>query len=401
MRKRNLNRLIAWAVPTAVVAGGLLAATTLLAQGMRPAAMKPKAAPKAAMKPAGMAAGMAATDAKKPVIAPKDAKLELAKVGDITITVANLAQRINRMSRYVRGRYQSLEKKRALLDSMIEFEVLAKEAARRGFAKHPDVVRMLRQVMIQRLRQKVVEDKVKRADIKAEDIKGYYDKHKAQYNKPETVRVSHILLRSKGEANSVLKQVKAKGNDPRAFRALVKKHSTDEATKRRAGDLRYFTKNDKRVPKEVVDAAFKLEKRGDVGGPVKSRVGWHVIKLTHRRKAINRSVDDAKVKQQIVTRILRDRRRKALEGFKKDLRTNATVKVHEAELKAVKIDTTIQRRRGFRGPHGRFGKMRGMRPGRMGGRRPGRFGRGRGRGRGMGPRRGRPVRIRRPKAGPK
>ncbi|MFH2009953.1 MAG: peptidyl-prolyl cis-trans isomerase [bacterium] len=400
MRKRNLNRLIVWAIPAVVVAGGLVGATTLLAQGMRPAAPKPKAAPKAAMKPAGMAAGMAAKpEAGKPVIPPKDAKLELAKVGDITITVGDLALRINRMSRYVRGRYESLEKKRALLDSMIEFEVLAKEAARRGFDKHPDVVRMLRQVMIQRLRQKVVEDKVKREDIKDVDIKGYYEKHKAQYNKPETVRVSHILLRSKGEADAVLKEVKAKGNDPRAFRELVKKHSTDEATKRRAGDLRYFTKDDKRVPKEVVDAAFKLEKRGDVGGPVKSRVGWHVIKLTHRRTAINRSVDDAKVKQQIVTRILRDRRREALESFKKDLRAKATVKIHDEQLKAVKIDTTIQQRGGFRGPHGQAGKMRGMRPGRMGGRRPGQLGP---RGRGMGPRgSGRPVRIRRPMAAPK
>lgn len=406
MMKRNLNRWIAWAAPVVVVA--MVGASTLLAQNMRPAPKKKVAAKKAvAPRKAGVATPAAKAAAKKPLIAEKDKKLELAKVGDVSITVGDLAERINRMSRYVRGRYESLEKKRALLDSMIEFEVLAKEAARRGFAKHPDVVRMLRQVMIQRLRQRVVEDKVKRSTISDEDVKAYYDKHKAQYNKPETVRASHILLREKAEAAKVLAAVKAKGNDPRAFRALVKKHSTDEATKRRAGDLRYFTQADKRVPKEVIEAAFKLVKRGDVGGPVKSKLGWHVIKLTHRRKAINRKVDDPKVKQQIVTRILRDKRRKALENFKKSLRAKAKVTVHDQKLAGVKIDTTIQRRgghgrRGLRRGNRRGGRM-GMRGGRMGMRGGGRgMRRGfpgrklrKGRGRGMG-RRGGPVRLRKP-----
>ncbi len=404
MMKRNLNRWIAWAAP--VVAVAVVGASTLLAQGMAPAPKKKAAPKKVVAKPAAKAVAKpgAKTPAKpvdkKQLIAEKDLKLELAKVGDIAITVGDLAERINRMSRYVRGRYESLEKKRALLDSMIEFEVLAKEAARRGFAKHPDVVRMLRQVMIQRLRQRVVEDKVKRSTIADADVQAYYDKHKAQYNKPETVRASHILLKEKAEAVKVAAEVKAKGNDPRAFRALVKKYSTDQATKRRAGDLRYFTQADKRVPKEVIDAAFKLVKRGDVSGAIKSKLGWHVIKLTHRRKAINRKVDDPKVKQQIVTRILRDKRRKALETFKKDLRTKAKVTVHSDKLAAVKIDTTIQRR-GFRGGRRGMRGIRGMRGGRrgrrMGMRRgfPRRKFRGGRRGMRRGGRRG-PVRLRKP-----
>ncbi len=215
------------------------------------------------------------------------------------------------------------------------------------------------------------------------------------------MRASHILLADKVTAAKVLTEVKAKGNDPRAFRALVKKYSTDEATKRRAGDLRYFTQTDKRVPKEVIEAAFKLVKRGDVGGPVKSKLGWHIIKLTHRRKAINRKVDDPKVKQQIVTRILRDKRRQALEGFKKGLRAKAKVTVYDAKLAAVKIDTTIQRRgskgrRGLRGKRGGMGRRRSRMGKRMGGRKgfPGRRVR-RGGGRGMG-RRGGPVRLRKP-----
>jgi peptidyl-prolyl cis-trans isomerase C len=328
---------------------------------MAPAAKK-KAAKKApAARPAaGMAAPAAKEQAKKPLIPEKDRKLVLAKIGEVQISVGDLADRINKMSRYVRGRYESVEKKRQLLDSMVEFEVLAKEAARRGFAKHPDVVRMLRQVMIQRLRQRIVEEKVKRADITDDDVKTYYEKHRPQYNKPEMVRVSHILVKDQAAAQKVLQEVKQKGNNPREFRALVQKHSIDQTTRRRAGDLRYFTREDKRVPKPVIEAAFKLQKRGEVAGPVKSDRGWHVIKLTHRKKAINRKMDDPKVRQQIVTRILRQRRRKALEAFKKELRGKAKVKIYDDRLAAVKVDTTVRRgRRGFRRP-GFRGLRRGM-----------------------------------------
>ncbi len=367
MNTNSLKKTWPWAAGAAVVALGMLTTTLLSAQGMAPRKAVRPAAGMAAQKPAmaapmaaaGMAAGKATE--KAPLIAEKDKKLELARVGDVTITVEQLAHRINRMSRYVRGRYQSLEKKRKLLDSMVEFEVLAKEAARRGFADNPDVVRMLRQVMIQRLRQRVVEQKVKRSDISQQDVKAYYEKHERQYNKPETVRVSHILVKDEDAAKRVLVQVKKKGNDPRAFRALVQKYSLDKATKRRAGDLRYFTRQDKRVPKPVIEAAFKLKKRGEVGGPVKSARGWHVIKLTHRRKEIHRKVDDPKVKQQIVTRILRERRREALNAYKSKLRKEAKVKIFEDRLADVKIDTTVQRRR--RGWRGR-GQMRRGRQGR-------------------------------------
>ncbi len=357
MKTRSLKKLWTMAAGVTVLAGALISTNLLLAQGMAPGKARPavKARPAAKARPTAKAAAEPAK--KAPVISDKDKKLELARVGDVVITVGDLAQRINRMSRYVRGRYQSLDKKRNLLNSMVEFEVLAKEAARRGFAKNPDVVRMLRQVMIQRLRQRVVEEQVKRSDITDKDVQAYYDKHKNQYNKPETVRASHILVKDEATAKKVLAEVKAKGNDPRAFRSLVQRYSIDNATKRRAGDLRYFTREDKRVPKPVIEAAFKLEKRGDVAGPIKSARGWHIIKLTHRRKAINRKVDDPKVKAQIVTRILRERRRKALEDYKKKLRSKATVKIYDDRLAAVKIDTTVQRRRGWRGPRGRRGRI--------------------------------------------
>src|SRR5688572_10560872 len=89
-----------------------------------------------------------------------DLAIPLAKVDDVVITVGELQERINRQSPYIRNRYTSLEQKKEFLDSLIRFEVLAKEAQRRGFDQDPEVIRTMKQVMIQKLMKDEFEVKV-------------------------------------------------------------------------------------------------------------------------------------------------------------------------------------------------------------------------------------------------
>ena len=62
----------------------------------------------------------------------EELKTPLAKIDDVTITLAEFQDRINRQSPYIRARYTSLEQKKEFLDSLVRFEVLAKGAAPEG-----------------------------------------------------------------------------------------------------------------------------------------------------------------------------------------------------------------------------------------------------------------------------
>src|SRR5690606_9467937 len=84
----------------------------------------------------------------------------LATIDDVTITLGEFQERINRQSPYIRARYTSLEQKKEFLDSLIRFEVLAKEAYRRGMQNDPEVVRTMKQVMIQKLMRDEFDSKV-------------------------------------------------------------------------------------------------------------------------------------------------------------------------------------------------------------------------------------------------
>jgi len=75
----------------------------------------------------------------------------LAKIDNVVITLGEFQERINRQSPYIRARYTSLEQKKEFLDSLVRFEVLAKEAYKRGLDKDPEVVRTEKHVMPQTL----------------------------------------------------------------------------------------------------------------------------------------------------------------------------------------------------------------------------------------------------------
>jgi foldase protein PrsA len=126
------------------------------------------------------------------------------------------------------------------------------------------------------------------------DIKAYFDKNHAQFDKPEQVKARHILVADQGTANQVLAKLKAGGS----WDQLAKQYSTDPSSKDKGGDLGYFGRG-QMVP-QFQDAAFNA-KVGQIVGPVKSPFGYHVIQVTDKKapqKATLASTHD-QIKQQL------------------------------------------------------------------------------------------------------
>jgi peptidyl-prolyl cis-trans isomerase C len=276
----------------------------------------------------------------------------VAKVDGVAITVGEFADRINKQSPYIRARYTSVERKKEFLDNLVRFEVLASEAKKRGFDKHEEVVHAQKQAMIQKLMKAEFETASSAKDVPEEELKKFYDEHISEYQKPEQVRISQIVTKDKKTARQVASQAKAKPQDSKLFRDLVSQHSIDEATKARGGDLRYFGRDDAQIPKAVVETAFGLDKIGAVAKPVETEQGFVVVKLTGRRKELNRSFEE--VKRQIQNRLYRQRRTKKMEDFVIGLKDKPKIKIFEEKLALVPVDANPPggpNRPGLRGAH--------------------------------------------------
>jgi peptidyl-prolyl cis-trans isomerase C len=270
----------------------------------------------------------------------EELKTVLAKIDDLTITLAEFQERINRQSPYIRARYTSLEQKKEFLDSLVRFEVLAKEAYRRGLDKDPEVVRTMKQVMIQKLMRDEFDTKVTADNVAENDMRTYYEANKAEYVKPEEVRVSAIILKNKAQADRVAIEARGDaGKTNKGFRDLVMKYSADEETKLRGGDLRYMDATTKEIPANVVKAAFTLYNTGDVSQTVDAGNGnFYVLKQTGRRKSVTKGFEDAKA--QIRNKLFRDKRLQAQKDFVDGLRAKTKIEVNEANLAKVRIDTS-------------------------------------------------------------
>jgi len=271
-------------------------------------------------------------------------KLPLVVIGDTTVTLGEFAAQIAEKSPYLRARYASPERRRELLDELVKFELLAKEASRRGLDKSEEVERAKKQVMVQQMMKAEFEDKVKLSDITDQEIEAYYKAHPEEFNKPAQVRASQIVVRDEAKAKRLIKQVQENSDEAR-FRQLVSELSEDPETKARGGDLQFFSKPAERTPTDpplpdaVAEAAFTLEKPGDVyPTPVKTPQGFHVVRLTSKRKALSRTLDHAR--RMIQNKLWRERREVAVNSFMATLRERAKVEENVALLDQLHIDAS-------------------------------------------------------------
>ncbi|MBI5721070.1 MAG: peptidyl-prolyl cis-trans isomerase [Burkholderiales bacterium] len=134
-----------------------------------------------------------------------------------------------------------------------------------------------------------------------DELRKFYDGNLARFTEPEERRASHILIQAdasasteqkaaaKAKATALYEQAKAK---PAAFAELAKKNSQDTASAPLGGDLE-FSRRGSMASKALEDAVFSLAP-GQVGGPVESEFGYHVVTVTAVRGGKARPFDDAR-----------------------------------------------------------------------------------------------------------
>jgi peptidyl-prolyl cis-trans isomerase C len=179
--------------------------------------------------------------------------------------------------------------------------------------------------------QKWMENQIgDQAKVPDEEIKKFYDENKKEFEHPELVRASHILIlvpedasdevvaAKKKAAEAALARVAGKKED---FATVAKELSEEPGAKESGGDLDFFPK-DRMVP-EFANAAFAM-KKGDISKePVRTKFGWHVIQVTDRKDAGSMPYEE--VKKQVGSYLEGSKRRDVVRGIIEGVRAEAKV----------------------------------------------------------------------------
>ncbi len=119
------------------------------------------------------------------------------------------------------------------------------------------------------------------------------------------IEVSHLLIRSKKngipnpEAHATADSIYELIKGGRSYDEMVQRHSDDKNTANKNGSLGFFGIG--MYDPAFEQAAFSLKQDGDITAPVKSSIGWHIIRRDSKRDYSNEQKMKSKLKNSIST----------------------------------------------------------------------------------------------------
>jgi len=241
----------------------------------------------------------------------KDNGNTLVQIKGRKITLEEFQVRITEIPTYYQGFLATHNGKIELLNGMIAEAVLIQKAKEEGLHRKEEIRRMLKNVEDRILLEAIVQELQKdRIAVSDEEVKEYLEKNEEKFASPEQVRVSHILVKRKSEAKKILNELKEGAN----FEKLTRKYSIDSITAPRGGDLGYISRGEM-IP-AFEEAVFALENRNDISPIIETPFGYHLVKLTGRKKMRERTPEE--IDSEIRTIIQNEKLDKLMEKYRKE-----------------------------------------------------------------------------------
>ncbi|MDP3487325.1 MAG: peptidylprolyl isomerase, partial [Bacillota bacterium] len=145
----------------------------------------------------------------------------------------------------------------------------------------------------------------------------FYQAHSEEFNIPEMIRVSHILVTDLKLAEQLVAQLKS-GKD---FAELASQQSIDTISAAVGGDLNWRTRGE--FLPEFDDAAWALSKAGQLSDIVTTTHGYHIIRLDERLGARDRSY--AEVEESVKEHLREELEAKMWGTYLDELRTRSRI----------------------------------------------------------------------------
>ncbi len=169
------------------------------------------------------------------------------------------------------------------------------------FEKHKEEYRIPAQIKIDYITLDPLDFKDK-VSVTEGEIADYYEYNPGRFKEQRQVKARHILFRvppdASKEADAEIKdkalEILKRAQHGEDFSELAKKYSQDTSNASKGGDLGYFKKD--QMVKPFEELAFSL-KKGEVGGPVRTQFGWHLIKVEDIKEEKVKTLDE--VREQI------------------------------------------------------------------------------------------------------
>jgi len=229
----------------------------------------------------------------------------VAYVDGFPITRIEIDDRISRNP----TAYEAFEKKRQLLDTMVDNRLLYTAALAAGIADDTsfrfNMAEQRHRAMFQEWYDREV---TSRAEPDEKTLRAQYRKDLAgKHTTPEKVHAYQVLVATRNEAESLRRLL---SSDTTLVWDSVARAASLAPDKERGGDMGLFARGVQ--PREIEAAAFSL-RVGAISQPIQTKDGWVIIKVTEKKPKTVRKFDEVRTqlasegRQQNTSRIYEER----------------------------------------------------------------------------------------------
>jgi len=250
---------------------------------------------------------------------------ELVKINNVSISLEEFRQMSERQP--LEGKMRLLNEKgvRDFLDNyVITREVLYQEAKQKGLDQNKEIVTKVedfkRAMIIDALLEEVLKGKIEVSDS---EVQKYYKENESRFTEPQEIKIRHIVVNSE----PALKEVLTKLGRGESFEKLAFTYNIDKS-RDTGGDLGYIRRG-QLTPSfaQFEEAAFSLQKKGEISEVVKTPFGYHLIQLLERRGTALRPFN--RVKENIRFFLQAKKRQDAYLEYVKEAKSRAKIIVNE------------------------------------------------------------------------
>ena len=219
----------------------------------------------------------------------------------------------------------ALERKKNFLQRLVQTELLYQEALRRKLDFSPKVQSRIRFARRQILIQELVGRLRKQSKPISEKIlRRFFDDNRNRFERKAAVRISHIVLPSKEEAESALEKIRGGAT----FENVAKERSIFELSRKHGGALGLIGRGE--IDRNLEIAAFTLP-IGKVSEPIQTPMGWQLLRVSEKRDDAEAIFED--VESQVKKIVSDIRRNEAYESLLEKLRRENKVSLYPSRLR--------------------------------------------------------------------
>ncbi len=253
----------------------------------------------------------------------------IAKVDKGAVTEEDFLSEISRVPEWARTQFKDNDGRSKFLDELIKKELIYQNAKKMQLHKdkqYLDKVDEFKKMTLVALSlKKEVDDKVRVDDS---EVQAFFKENEDKFTIGTEIRASHILVKTEDEAKNIL----AKLNKGESFESLARSFSADKTSAEKGGDLGYFGRG--RMVPEFERAALGL-KPGETSNPVKTRFGFHIIKLIDVKKGDPASFEQSK--EAIKRDLINKKRKQLFDAYVERLKANTDISRNDDVLSGIAL----------------------------------------------------------------